>query len=288
MQRRWIPALQALLLQARLDTISRNKGGFASPRSASSAVATSTSLVEHGRQLSLTASAGAVSLSQPEDQRRCLSTSCARPSDRARRRPPDRRRWRLRSPPCDWPRRPARRCRRAKTRFRMPSPSARNRPSAAAHRAAPAAAPANHESPHRAAPPGGRDRRARILAKATFPAVPPRGRQGQKQGAVSEIGTADDIFEAVEDNGAGGVEQSPRPGRGRPGGPRKLPPLASRQSVSDSHGDKADRLSNASTWPLLAATVSLRRLHVSKPSQEYWYARTDDRCASRCVRSCGN
>src|SRR5215470_15817389 len=33
----------------------------------------------------------------------------------------------------------------------------------------------------------------------------------------------------------------------------KLPPLASRHSASESHGGKADRLSNASTWPLLAA-----------------------------------
>jgi hypothetical protein len=33
------------------------------------------------------------------------------------------------------------------------------------------------------------------------------GGQGQKEGAVGEIGTADDIFDAVEDDRAGGVEQ---------------------------------------------------------------------------------
>src|SRR4029077_9552298 len=93
-------------------------------------------------------------------------------------------------------------CRRARGRFRRPPPRGRNRPSAAADRDAHGVALADRCWPHRAAPPGGGDGRAQTPATALSPAgvAPPISVEELKKESGRRDRTADDIFDAVEDD----------------------------------------------------------------------------------------
>src|SRR5262249_31278324 len=90
------------------------------------------------------------------------------------------------------------------------------------------------------------------------PAIGDR-RQGQENGPVVQIWPANHILDAIEKNGACGLEQHLVLNWRSP----KLASVASRQNASESAWDKLERLSKARTWELLAAITRSRSSRTS-------------------------
>jgi hypothetical protein len=80
--------------------------------------------------------------------------------------------------------------------------------------------------------------------------------------AVGQVGPADDVLDPVEQRRARRLEQ-PSSSSVWNWRTERLPPLAGRQSVSESQPGMPDRLSKASTWELLAAIINSRSSRAS-------------------------